>query len=295
MPRLRADRIDVERQAQKETDPTSTLFAPAEGHGVGMCNQDSSGAVEHGNDEWSQYDGVCWGLAKPPILGEVSSEERPGPVSKRLLLSTAARQPAPVQKPKRLPRFWTPADGIAVMVPRSPMPVPPSEQAAFASFGGDDFTPGSEAQKAQSNARKKAADKARSRAAFAFKAARKALTPGQKCPDCGVELCDWGLFDLRPVFAARDGQSVLVCRKCNGGKDVSPEAQELWCCGRKGGRPRLRPIASALGHETPKPTRPLPSTSSYLPSPEAIAAECEAIQSAWTADEAVRRREGAVN
>ncbi len=293
MPRLRMDRTDLESQAQTKPTPRPAVEG-SEGHGIGTCNEDSSEPIEHGNDEWSQYDGVRWGLAKPPILGEISSDERPtGPVSKRLLLSTAVAQRA--STPRRLPRFWTPADGIAVMVPRSPMPVPPREQAAFASFGADDFTAGSEAQKAQGNARKKAADKARSKAAFAFKAARRALTPGQKCPDCGVELCDWGLFDLRPVFAARDGKSVLVCRKCNGGKDVSPEAQELWCCGSKGGRPRLRPLASALGSETPKPTRPLPSTSSYLPSPEAIAAECEAIQSTWTPGEAERRREGAVN
>jgi hypothetical protein len=237
--------------------------------GVGQCSQHS--AAERVPDEWSEHDGIRWGIARPPILGEVSSEDRPaGPVSTRLLMSTAATQRAK-PKPRRLPRFWTPADGIAIMVPRSPVPVPVEEQAEFASYGGDDFA--AEAR-ARSKARKKAKDKTRSKAAFAFKAAKKALTPGQTCPDCGVELCDWHVFDRRPVFALRDGKSVLVCRKCNGGKDVSPEAQEAAGMGRK-------------GNALPVSARP-----AYLPSPESIAAECEAIRSTWASGEAARRREG---
>jgi hypothetical protein len=222
-------------------------------------------------DEWSEFDSITWGLARPPVLGEVSSEERPGPVSVRLLTNTAANPP---KKKRPLPRIWTPADEIAIMVPRSPMPVRPEEQASFASYGRDDFA--AEAR-ARSLSRKKSADRKRSKAAFAFKAARKALTPGQKCPDCGVELCDYHIFDRRPVFALRDGKSVLVCRKCNGGKDVSPEAQEAAGMGHK-------------GNALPASSRP-----AYLPSPAAIAAECEAFRSTWTPEEAERRREGIVD
>jgi hypothetical protein len=218
-------------------------------------------------DEWSEFDSVTYCLGRPPVLGEVSSEEQPGPVSARLLTNTAANPP---KKKRPLPRIWTPADEIAIMVPRSPMPVRPEEQATFASYGPDDFAAES---RARSMARKKAVDKKRSKMALQFRAARRALTRGQTCPDCGVVLNPDGLFVHRPVFAVRDGASVLVCRQCNGGKEASPEAQAL------------SSVASSNGKTPP----------AYLPSTTAIAAECEAIRSTWAPGEAERRREGIVN
>jgi hypothetical protein len=259
------------------TTRTSATENPTQGQavdggkvdGVGQCSQHST--EELARDEWSAYDGHRWGLTRAPLCGVISSEAHSEPATS-LLLDVVKGERIPFKTGRRrLPRFWTPADKIAIVVPRSPMPVPPADQAAFASYGAEDLA--AEAR-ARGKERKKAVDKARSKAAYQFRAAVRALQPGQTCPDCGVELCAWHIFDRRPVFALRDGASVLICRKCNGGKVVSPEAQQAAGVGL-----RRRPVCAPA----------------CVPSPAAIAAECAAIRSNWAPGEAERRRERVAN
>ncbi len=226
--------LDVRNARRAQRKPTPRKAAVnSQAHGVGAFNEDSSETAIDGNDEWSEYDRLQWGLPKAPLCGVISSEEEPEPATSLLLdVVKGERRPdfSQGRRARPLPRIWTPADGIRIMVPQSPVPVPPDEQAPFASYAAEDFR--SETSRARGKARKRAADRARSKAAYAFKAACKAMTAGQRCPDCNVELSTWHICDRRPVFAVRDGKSVLVCRKCNGGKHVSAEAEALAGIGR---------------------------------------------------------------
>jgi hypothetical protein len=156
-------------------------------------------------DDAERVESQRWCLARPPFAGEISSEEKPEPAS-ALLLHVAAK---PAGRRRPTPRIWTPADEIAVMVPRS---VPVEEQLAFYSCGGEEAAP---RKRARSAADWRTTRRERERAAEHLnREIQELLAISRHCSKCGKPMDRHGVFSDRPIPIGEPDNRTLACRGC---------------------------------------------------------------------------------
>jgi len=181
-----------------------------------------------------------WTVAMPPILGEISSDEKPGPIAPGLLLRLASGthfKPRPrAYKRRPLPRIATTEnqkpdpededcesrlrrallrDNLLDLVPGAKLPKvvrPPMRPQSPAPETREARRPKNQRSISETNAAKHFRRQRRN------KAERKALLVSQKtCHDCGRQLVLQSSGPDRAMLAERSESQVLVCRGCSTG------------------------------------------------------------------------------